>query len=327
MVEPAPERRVIRAAGTVLWRATAASRADTPAAGWVEVAVVHRPRYDDWSFPKGKVDPGETLPAAAVRELREETGCSAVLGRYLDTVAYSVRAKNGAAPEPKTVVYFAARHTGGAFVPNDEVDELRWVDPVRAREILSYPMDIAVLDEFTSTAPRLTTLLFVRHAKAGKRECWSGDDDLRPLSDAGARQAEALRALLPLFGPDRVVSAPRLRCVQTVRGLAEDLGVEVRREPALSEEDYWRDPAAGIALLLGLASSGGTPVVCSQGGVIPDLVGTLAHRAGLSLGRVSSKKGSVWLLSFECPAEPGEPVLRAAYYLPSPLAAPVPRPV
>ncbi|GHG25177.1 MULTISPECIES: NUDIX hydrolase [Amycolatopsis] len=310
----------VRAAGAVLWRV---------AGGATEVALVHRPRYDDWSFPKGKLDPGETIAEAAVREVREETGFTAVLGRSLARTAYRVPSRTGSGTVPKTVDYFAAEAVSGEFEANDEVDELRWLDPMAAEKLLTRPEDVRVLRAFGELPVGLTTLLLVRHAKAGKRDEWSGDDDLRPLSEAGQRQAAALRRVLSLFGPDRVLSAPRLRCVQTVHGVAEDVTAEVRHEPLFSEEGYWPDPVLGIARLLAVAGDGGTPVVCSQGGVIPDLVSALADRDGVKLsaargGVVPSKKGSFWVLSFRPPTDSEGPVLLAADYHPSALPAPSP---
>ncbi|MGW3992575.1 NUDIX hydrolase [Amycolatopsis sp. NPDC004772] len=310
----------VRAAGAVLWRL---------AGGVTEVALVHRPRYDDWSFPKGKLDQGETIAEAAVREVREETGFTAVLGRYLVRSAYPVPARNGSGTVPKTVDYFAAEAVSGEFAANDEVDELRWLDSTAAEKLLTRPEDVRVLRAFCELPVGLTTLLLVRHAKAGKRDEWSGDDDLRPLSEAGQRQAAALRRVLSLFGPDRVLSAPRLRCVQTVHGVAEDVPAEVRHEPLFSEEGYWPDPVLGVARLLAVAGDGGTPVVCSQGGVIPDLVSALADRDGVEVsaargGVVPSKKGSFWVLSFRAPTDSEGPVLLAADYHPSALPAPSP---
>ena len=306
--------KLTRAAGAVLWR----DRGDG-----VEVAVVHRPRYDDWSLPKGKLDPDETVAEAAVRELHEETGCRAVLGRHLTTVRYPVAAG------PKTVDYFSAVAVSGTFVPGDEVDELRWLPVEQAADLVSYHTDSGVLSVFAGLPAAAGTLLLVRHAKAGKRDEWTGDDDLRPLSAAGARQAEALRRFVPLFGGDRIFSAPRLRCVQTVQGLADDLGTEIRHELLVSEEDYWRDPARGIVRVLAIVAGGGTPVVCSQGGVIPDIVTGLAEQAGISLpaqkgGMAPSKKGSVWVLSFSPAASNGGPHLVAADYYPSALPHPAP---
>ncbi|MEU0789295.1 NUDIX hydrolase [Amycolatopsis sp. NPDC005961] len=310
----------VRAAGAVLWRGVGKA---------TEVALVHRPRYDDWSLPKGKLDPGETTAEAAVREVREETGFEAVLGRYLTRTAYPVPARTGSGTVPKTVDYFSAEAVSGAFAVNDEVDELRWLDPTAAEKLLTRPEDVRVLRAFCEVPVGLTTLVLVRHAKAGKRDDWTGDDDLRPLSEAGLRQASALRRVLALYGPDRVLAAPRLRCVQTVHGIAEDTGIEVRHEPLLSEEGYWPDPVLGLARLLAVAGDGGTPVVCSQGGVIPDLVSALADRDGVELpaargGVVPSKKGSFWVLSFRPPTAEEGPVLLAADYHPSALPAPSP---
>lgn len=306
----ATTKREIRAAGAVLWRRNPD--------GELSVAVVHRPRYDDWSLPKGKLEHGETVPSAAVREIKEETGFGCVLGRFLSTISYQVDLRGD--PVPKTVGYFSARALDGSFTPDPEVDELKWLPPAKAHQVLTYAQEVEVLEEFAAVTMPLTSVLLVRHGKAGKRENWNGDDDLRPLSEAGARQAAALRAMLPLFGADRVHSAPRLRCVQTVRGIAEDLGTDILHEPLLSEEGYWHDPVRGMARLLAIVSAGGTPLICSQGAVIPDLVGTLAQRDGVPIAKVPAKKGSLWLLSFATP--PDGPRLIAAKYLPTALPAP-----
>lgn len=278
----------VLAAGAVLWR----RGADGP-----EVAVVHRPHHDDWSLPKGKLDPGELAAHAAAREVHEETGFSCALSRLLTEVRYTVPTSSGGAA-PKRVTYFAARATGGAFAPNGEVDELRWVSPAQARETLSYEQDSAVLDAFESLPVDVRTVLLVRHAEAGSRAGFDGHDDHRPLSDTGLEQRAALHRLLPLFGPERVYAAPRTRCEQTVSPVADDLGVLLQREVLLSEEGYRNDPTAGLQRLLGIAEEPGAAVVCSQGGVIPDVVAQLAHSSGLALRDVPCAKGSVWTLTF-----------------------------
>jgi 8-oxo-dGTP pyrophosphatase MutT (NUDIX family)/phosphohistidine phosphatase SixA len=306
---------VIKAAGAVLWR---------DADGDVEVAVVHRQRYDDWSLPKGKLDKGETIPACVAREVTEETGYSCALGRFLLQTSYEVRG------EAKTVDYYAAEAIAGSFVANDEVDSLKWLPAAEAAAVLTYEHDRAVLAEFDRLPADLLLVLLVRHAKAGKRSEWDLDDDLRPLSDAGWKQASALRSLLPLWSPTRVHTAPRVRCADTVRAVASDLAVEIVEEPRLSEEGYWPDPEAGLVRLLEVAALEGRAVVSSQGGVIPAVVQTLAELGGLRLSEVPSKKGSVWVLAFTRPFgtwstsdSPSRwPTLVSAHYLASPLPRP-----
>ena len=300
----APATPEVRAAGAVLWR---------EGDGGPEVAVVHRPRYDDWSLPKGKLDPGELAAHAAAREIQEETGFSCALSRQLTDVHYEVPTPSGGTA-PKRVTYYSAQATGGEFAPNEEVDVLRWVPPARAREKLSYELDATVLDAFERLPTDVRTLLLVRHAEAGTRAGFDGNDDHRPLSATGEEQRAALLRLLPLFGPARVYAAPRTRCEQTVSPVAEQLGTELQRETALSEEAYRNDPTAGSQRLLGIAEEPGVAVVCSQGGVIPDLVAQLAHSSGLALRDVPCAKGSVWTLTFR-DGTTGSPELVAADYL------------
>ncbi len=278
--------------------------ADVLAAGVVpwregdEIAVVHRPRYDDWSLPKGKLNRGETIQEAAVRETAEETGYRVRLGARLGGTRYRV-------PDGKKVVhYWAGQVREGAFAANDEVDELRWLAPAAAVELLSYDWDRDVLARFRGRGAMIPRVLLVRHARAGSRHTWDGVDELRPLSATGRRQAGALRQLLVAFGPDRVYTAPPLRCVQTVEPLAQALGQSPVVEPLLGEEGYRDDPAAGLRRVLELAAEPLVNVVCSQGGVIPDVVHGLAGWAGIADsvdgpgGYPPSRKASVWALGF-----------------------------
>ena len=288
-VEPSPAD--VLAAGAVLWRPRGRDR--------VEVALVHRPRYDDWSFPKGKLDSGETMPFAAVREVHEETGHDCRLGAILGDVRYEVAAGG------KLVRYWDAEARGGEFTPGDETDELRWLDPAAAAEQLSYPHDEAILRHFTELSPRASAVALVRHAKAGSRDSWDGDDDLRPLSGSGREQAQQLARFLPLFGPDRVISAPSVRCRQTVAPLAEKLGLTIAEETLFSEKGYWNDPAGALARLREIAAQPGVTVISSQGGVIPDLVCAIATGLpGVDPEGIRSRKGSTWLLTFRPGAEP-----------------------
>jgi 8-oxo-dGTP diphosphatase len=307
MTDPAPDvPPTILAAGGVLWRPAARGPAGSPADGpgldGIEVAVVHRPRYGDWSLPKGKLHPGEPTLLGACREVREETGFTPVLGRRLRSVAYLTT------DGPKTVRYWAMRAGRGTFTASREVDALDWLPPAEAARRVSYQRDTEVLDD--ATAVRTDNLvLLVRHGRAGDRACWTGDDWLRPLDRVGRRQAEQLRRVLRWFGPRQVWSADRTRCVQTVSPLADDLDLPVRLDPALSEEGYEECPDAGLRRIRELARSGLPAAVCSQGGAIPDLVTVLAEDSGLRLCDVRAKKGSVWALCFE-----GDRLVAADYY-------------
>ena len=131
----------ILAAGGVLWRAA-------PSGGGLEIAVIHRPKYDDWSLPKGKVDPGETLLQAAVREVLEETGHHVVVGMHLGMVSY-LKANRAGAYRDKVVHYWTMREAGGRFVAGDEVDDLRWVTTGAAQRLVSYAMDLEIVGRFT----------------------------------------------------------------------------------------------------------------------------------------------------------------------------------
>ena len=292
----------IAAAGAVVWRRGVDA---TP-----EIALVHRPRYDDWSLPKGKLDAGECHRSAAVREIAEETGFHVALGRHLGRTEYPVTRPH---PGPKVVEYYAARALNGSFVPGDEVDELRWVPAPAASSMLSYSHDEPIVRSFLAMPADLTTLLLVRHAKAGSRSAWDGPDAQRPLSANGRRQLPHVSTLSALYGASRVHAAPLVRCVDTVRQVADSLGVTVLPEPLLSEEGY--DPDAAVARLLTIAGMGGVPVACSQGGVIPDLVSRVAGAGGVDVGEVVSKKASVWALFFS-PGGSGH--LVAADYIPQP---------
>jgi 8-oxo-(d)GTP phosphatase len=284
---PRSGNRIVYAAGAVLWRPLAVNSADPG----LEIAVIHRPRYDDWSLPKGKVDPGETAPVAAVREAFEETGHHAVLGRRLDMVSYPI--EQGV----KKVYYWAARSTGGEFTPGREVDELVWLPVADAIKRLNYAHDRKMLCHFTKQPADTHTVLVVRHGTAGRKSRFSGDDTKRPLDKRGRAQAEALVAQLTAFGASDVYAADRLRCHQTVEPLAEELGVAIQNEPSLTEESYAKNPKRGRHRVLRIAAQEGTPVICTQGKVIPDLIAWWCERDRVRPDKSRNRKGSTWVLS------------------------------
>lgn len=277
--------KLVPAAGAVLWRR------GEDAAAVTEVAVIHRPRYDDWSLPKGKLDLGETEPVAAVREVHEETGYTAQLGRRLGSISYDI-------PQgTKRVWYWAARATGGDFAPNDEVDKLIWLPVPAAADQLVYPHDRKVLRRFAKQPPDTKTVIVVRHGTAGRRSRFKGDDRKRPLDKLGRAQAEALVAQLLAFGATTLYAADRLRCHQTLEPLGQELGVDIHNEPALTEEAYADDHKTARHRLIDIAARAGTPVICSQGKVIPGLISWWCERDGVRPSTTGNRKGSSWVLS------------------------------
>ncbi len=297
-----PASRAVLAAGAVLWRSN--GQPATP-----EIAVIHRPRYDDWSLPKGKVDPGETEPVTAVREVHEETGYSSHLGRRLAAVSYPVE------QDIKKVRYWAARCVDGEFSPNAEVDELKWLPVAEAMKQLGYPHDRKVLRRFVKYPVDTQTVLIVRHGTAGSKSRYKGDDRKRPLDKHGRAQAESLVGVLLAFGANVLHAADRVRCDQTLEPLAEELGTTIHNEPPLTAEAYSDNRKAARRRILEIAAAGGTPVICTQGEVIPDLIAWWCERDGVRPDKSRNRKGSTWVMSL------ADGRLVAADHIGSPLAA------
>ena len=286
---------VIRAAGGVLWRQAPEPRNGEPE---IEVAVIHRPRYDDWTLPKGKLAKNESFIDGALREVLEETGFRVRLGRALGETRYW---KNvGGTQREKVVRYWAMQVAGGAFSPNNEVDELRWVPLAEAHSMMSYRRDQELLDRFARGPSPQGLILLVRHASAGSRSRWTGDDRQRPLDERGWDQADELVRVLSHFGVTDIRSADFLRCEQTVQPLSEAIDVPIKVEPLLSEHGYPDHEEETEAWVRSLAVPDAAVVLCSQGDVIPDLLQRIAERDQFDLpDDFEYKKGSVWALGFE----------------------------
>lgn len=278
---------VIRAAGGVLYRPTLAG---------IEVCLVHRPRYDDWALPKGKLDGDEHPLAGAAREVTEETGCTGVPRLKLPTLAYDL--PDGT---PKTVDYWLMRLAEqGPVQDTAEVDEVAWLPIEEAAARLSYDDERTMLARAAELPPITSVVAMVRHAHAGERKEWKGNDALRPIDALGRQQADRIGAVLALLRPVRLVAATPLRCKQTLEPLAALLGSApivqdgAFAEPATADEAPAKAKLAAQRLLD--LRGGGVPVICSQGKIMPTLLATLHDEADPAPYKTA--KGDGWLLTW-----------------------------
>jgi 8-oxo-(d)GTP phosphatase len=281
----------VRAAGGIVLRGEGEDRS---------VALVHRPRYDDWSFPKGKLMDGEDEAAAALREVEEETGLRCRLGPSVGSVTY--RDRHG---RPKVVRYFRMDADGGTFVPTEEVDELRWVPVEDAGRMLSYTHDRNLLRRVLAEAPA-SPLYVIRHAKAGVRSLWEGPDEARPLTRRGKKQARRLVERFRGLELGRVLSSPYVRCVQTVEPLAAERELALEPAPALAEGVAVDDSLALVDSLDGRPTA-----LCGHGREIEMMIERL-RQGGATIDGTGIAKGSVWVLDREFGR------VLSAHYLPAP---------
>jgi 8-oxo-dGTP pyrophosphatase MutT (NUDIX family)/phosphohistidine phosphatase SixA len=238
-----------------------------------ELLLIHRKRYDDWTLPKGKVEPGESLPACAVREVFEETGVTIRLAAPLDTIRYDA-GKAG----PKKVDWW-----GGIPVrevprsPDDEVDMVSWL-PVRAALTrLTYAHDHFLVEQHLDQPPT-TPLILVRHAKAMDRKDWSRKDAARPINSRGRRQAQLLIPMLAAYGIARLVSSTSTRCLKTLLPYAHRQELPIDSYAQLSEE-VGADDAKGVAKLItriraSTLETGIPTAICVHRPVLPHILET-----------------------------------------------------
>jgi phosphohistidine phosphatase SixA len=266
----------IPAAGTLPWRL----RDD----GVLEVALVHRPRYDDWSWAKGKLDREEDWAVAAARETEEETGLVVRLGPPLPEARYTLLGRDGT-PDEKVVRYWSAQVTGGHGHLVNEIDELVWLDVPGAHARLDYARDrdqLLALVRLQQT-DRLDTwpLVLVRHARAIPRGEWRGKDPKRPLDASGRQRAAELGPVLAAYGVTRLLSSPSLRCVATIEPYAAAAGLKVATRRRLSEEGFEAAPDRARHHLARLLTRGEPALLCTHGPVLPTLLDDLAPRLDL----------------------------------------------
>jgi 8-oxo-(d)GTP phosphatase len=278
-----PEADEIRAAGAVVWR---------PGPDGPDVALVHRPKYDDWTLPKGKADHGESVLVTAVREVLEETGQRVTLGRRLSTSCYDVEGRS------KRVDYWVARgqQPPAPFTPTTEVDRVDWLPVPAAAERLTYERDVVVLGDFAAGPAQTTPLILLRHASAGSRAAWPGADLARPLDARGAADADALAWMLRCYGPTRVISSAAERCVASVRPYAALTGSKIEIEP-LFTVGAQATPDAVTLRAAAIAAEAHPALICAHRENVPLLLAAACARLGSSPPEGSALvKGGFWVL-------------------------------
>jgi 8-oxo-dGTP diphosphatase len=240
----------------------------------IEVLLIHRKRYNDWSLPKGKLEAGESLPACAVREVREETGVTVRLGVPLDTIRYQA-GKSGL----KKVDYWSGSVLRSVDrAPDAEVDMVSWL-PIRAAMTrLTYAHDHFLVNQYLQQ-PATTPLIILRHAKAMDRKDWSRKDSARPINSRGRRQARLLVPMLGAYGITRLVSSTSARCQATLLPYAHEQKLSLDSFGQLSEEVGADDPK-GVTKLVQkiraqvLANQQPT-VICVHRPVLPHILEAL----------------------------------------------------
>jgi 8-oxo-dGTP diphosphatase len=293
----------VLAAGAVCWRVEK---------GKVRVLLVHRTQHRDISLPKGKVDPGETLPQTAVREIAEETGLVVGLGAPLGQVEYTIPSGR-----EKIVYYWSAEvddhaYESSRFTPNDEISALEWVSVGKAREKLSYPHDVDIIDIFNERMragrARTFAIIVARHGKAIPAEAWDGSDATRPLLARGTAQAASIALGLAAYRPAKIFSSTAVRCVSTVAPAARATGLELTETDAISQQAYESGTSDVAGFVAKRMRRKKTVVLCSHGPVIPSIIDEISRATNtapttefLSMGALSTGEFSVLHVSVKHP--------------------------
>lgn len=248
-----------------------------------ELCLVYRPKYDDWSWPKGKNEPKESHRHTAVREVGEETGYAVTLGPHIAQIEYPLEnegkksisksgAKNSSQNNNKTEVvkrihYWMMREIDEnaamkrlpAFGPikpakPTEIGNVIWLTPSKARKKLTHDSDRKVLDAFLEKLhdgqTEYKTLILVRHGKAESRKSWQGSEATRPITPLGSAASYALGRELACYAPNRIVSSPWKRCVETVATFAHDSSLSIEQIAELTEDHHEDKPKSTLSVII-----------------------------------------------------------------------------
>jgi len=275
---------MIRAAGALLWRETTERT--------IEIALIHRPKYDDWTLPKGKIEEGETALQCAYRELIEETGITASFTRQLGTVEYEESGQR------KRVIFWAAQCALDAsqFIANEEVDQLEWLSPELALSKATHESDQEMIENFLSQSPRTDTLIILRHTKALERGDWDEEDSQRTLDELGFDQAQLLIKHLQPFAIEEIYTSDFTRCVQTVTPLAHSRGLSITQVPSLNEYTFNEDPLRAVSFANALKQDEKNILICSHNPVIPTMLRGILNTKLKNKDLIKLEPGDAWIV-------------------------------
>lgn len=274
----------VLAAGAVLWK-----RGDDEE---LLIALVHRPRYDDWSLPKGKLEQGESHIAAAFREVLEETGVTAIFGPQLGELAYEVEGVT------KVVRYWSAQASQAPYLqPNPlEVDALEWLSIEQARTRLTREGELSILNYFMEIGTDTTPLVLLRHAKAIQRLEWQGDDGDRPLDSYGQRQSARMLSNYFPYQIMEIHSSDAIRCLETVEPLARSLKLNIMISEELGEYRYSRDSKAPLIYVRDVLEEGVPAIICSHNPILPNLMRKFIGKKNFKTLSWTLNPGESWVL-------------------------------
>lgn len=275
---------VIRAAGAVLWRRLSDEL--------IQVALIHRPKYDDWSFPKGKVEAGELEISCAYREVLEETGYESKFGPQLGQVMYKVDGMD------KEVSYWAAEAIGNPIPIMDlnEVDQLVWFTISDAYAKLSLNSDKEILTNFENFGHDSSPLILLRHAQAISREEWNSDDGDRPLAHEGQLQAKRFLVNFMPYGVNEIITSDAVRCYESVEHISRALNLNSIFSPQLSEYEFYKDKKGWQSVIDEVLENDFTTLVCSHNPVIPTIVKKLIGKKSLKRLDHDLLPGEAWVI-------------------------------
>lgn len=260
--------------------------------GQVLVLLIHRPRYDDWSIPKGKLEEGEQLIACAHREVVEETHLKVAFGPFITDTEYYV------ADGLKRVSYWAAHayDSNDLFIPNAEADEGRWLTLENAIELATRESDKEVLSVFFKSPFDAQTIIFLRHGKAIAREEWLGGDEDRPLAQQGSLQAKRMISIYQAFNLEKIITSDAIRCYDTVEPLSKALDIKLKVEKEISEQTWKKDKERAIDFAKDVIKEEKTILVCSHNPVLPRMLEKLTKKIDFDYPDNKLQPGEAWVI-------------------------------